>query len=152
MAHPIQGVLTVLGRLLLVGIFLASALGNKIQNFDAVAGAMAAKGIPQPKIMLVGAIVFLIAGGVSILVGYKARIGALLLLIFLVLATYYFHNFWALSPEAVVQFPGYERPHVEVEMINAMKNAALMGAMLMIMANGSGPWSLDGGGRRAAAE
>ena len=51
-------------------------------------------GIPAPQFMLVGAIVFLIAGSLSIIIGYKARFGAVLLLVFLVLATYYFHHFW----------------------------------------------------------
>ena len=55
---------------------------------------MAAEGVPAPQFMLAGAIVFLIAGSLSVILGYKARIGAALLLVFLVLATYYFHDFW----------------------------------------------------------
>ena len=51
---------------------------------------------------------------------------------FLVLATYYFHAFWMLE--------GAEQ---QAQMIQFMKNLSLMGAMLFVIANGSGPLSLD---------
>jgi putative oxidoreductase len=133
MVRTIQGVVSVLGRLLLTAIFLMSAVGNKIPNFRAVAGLMSQKGVPASQVMLVGAIVFLIAGSLSVILGYRARIGAALLLVFLVLATCYFHNFWDVSdPQAKQE-----------QMIQFMKNLGLMGAMLLIMANGTGPMSLD---------
>src|SRR5206468_5676292 len=87
---------------------------------------------PAPQFLLVGAIVFLIVGSVSVIVGYKARIGAALLLTFLVLSTYYFHAFWNLEGKAQQE-----------QMIQFMKNLSMMGAMLFIVANGSGPMSLD---------
>ena len=64
--------------------------------------------------------------------GYKARIGVLLLLTFLVLASYYFHPFWKLEGQAQQE-----------QMIHFMKNLSMMGALLFIVANGSGPMSLD---------
>ena len=48
----------------------------------------------MPRWMLVGAIVFVLAGSPSIIVGISTRIGAPLLLVFLELATDYFHDFW----------------------------------------------------------
>lgn len=133
MKNPnVQQVVSILGRAMLVAIFLFSALGNKIPNFEGVAGYMAKEGVPQPKLLLIGAITFLLAGGVSVLLGYKARFGSVLLLMFLALATYYFHDFWNAPPEAKQQ-----------EMIQFMKNAALAGAMLMIFANGPGAGSID---------
>ena len=132
MSHALQGPLTVLGRLLLGTIFLLSAVGNKIPHFNDVAQVMASVGVPAPQFMLVGAIVFLVAGSVSVIVGYKARIGAVLLLTFLVLASYYFHPFWRLDGQAQQE-----------QMIQFMKNLSMMGAMLFIVANGSGPLSLD---------
>jgi len=128
----LQGIVAVMGRVLLCVIFLMAAVGNKIPHFSDVAQIMAAKGIPQPKLMLVGAIVFLLAGSLSVITGYRARIGALLLLVFLVLATYYFHNFWAIT-EAKAQ---------QEQMIQFMKNLSMMGAMLFIIANGPGPMSI----------
>lgn len=128
----IRGMLTVVGRVLLSAIFLLAAVGNKIPHFNQVAKLMESAGIPAPQLMLVGAIVFLIAGSLSVIVGYYARIGALLLLIFLVLASYYFHPFWKLEGHAQQE-----------QLINFMKNLSIMGGMLLIMANGSGPMSLD---------
>jgi len=136
MPRTVQGIVAVLGRVLLCTIFLMAAVGNKIPNFSAVAGFMAKAGVPAPQVMLAGAIVFLIAGSVSVVLGYKARIGAALLLVFLVLATYYFHAFWtATDPQAKQE-----------QMIQFMKNLGLMGAMLLIIANGTGPLSLDNRG------
>ncbi len=132
MSGVLRGPLTVLGRLLLCTIFFLAAVGNKIPHFSDVAKVMESVGIPAPQLMLVAAIVFLLAGSVSIIVGYKARIGAVLLLTFLVLASYYFHPFWKLEGHAQ-----------EEQMIQFMKNLSMMGAMLFIVANGSGPMSLD---------
>src|SRR3954447_17089922 len=103
MPDALRGVLAVLGRIMLATIFLMSAVGNKVPNFRGVARVMAAEGIPASEFMLVGAIVFLIVGSLSVIVGYKARIGATLLLIFLVLATYYFHDFWTQADPKAVQ-------------------------------------------------
>lgn len=133
MLHAIRGVVALLGRVMLSAIFLMSALGNKIPNFNDVVGYMQAEGVPAPRIMLAGAIVFLIAGGVSLVLGYWTRVGAALLLVFLVLATYYFHDFWTFEDAA-------ER---QQQMIQFMKNLALMGAMLLLIAQGPGPLSLD---------
>ncbi len=133
MSRTVQGIVAVAGRLMLSAIFLLSAVGNKIPNFNQVAEVMSKVGIPAPKFMLVGAIVFLIAGSLSLILGYKARIGAVLLLIFLILATYYFHNFWDATSDQEKQD----------QMIQFLKNLGLMGAMVLIIANGTGPLSLD---------
>lgn len=132
MLSLVQGLLSVFGRLCLITIFLSSALMNKIPNFQGVVGYMEKTGVPMPQVALVGAIVFLIVGSLSVLVGYQARLGAALLAIFLVLATYYFHAFWNLSGE-----------EAQMQTIQFMKNLGLFGAMLFLIANGSGAWSLD---------
>ncbi len=119
---------------MLVTIFLMSALGNKIPNFGSVADYMASEGVPAASIMLAGAIVFLIAGSLLIVLGYKARLGAGLLVVFLVLATYFFHDFWTFAPDS---------KEFEAQMIQFMKNLGLAGAMVMLIANGAGPGSLD---------
>jgi putative oxidoreductase len=138
MPYALRGVLSLMGRVLLCAIFLMAALANKIPHFGDVAEIMRKVGVPAPELMLVGAIVFLLVGGVSVLIGWQARLGALLLLIFLALATYYFHPFWAL-PAEVAQDP----QAVQNQMAHGMKNVALMGAMLFIIANGPGAWSID---------
>jgi putative oxidoreductase len=132
MPRSVQGIVAVVGRIMLCTIFLLAAVGNKIPHFSAVAGVMAKVGVPAPQFMLVGAIIFLIAGSVSVIIGYKARFGAGLLLVFLVLATYFFHDFWNVTGE-----------QQQDQMIHFMKNLGLMGAMLLVIANGPGPLSLD---------
>ena len=73
MFEAIRGPLTAVGRLLLCTIFLLAALGNKIPHFNDVASFMASAGVPAPRLLLVGAIVFLIVGSLSVIAGYKAR-------------------------------------------------------------------------------
>jgi putative oxidoreductase len=136
MKTVLHGLLNVVSRLLIATIFLLSAVGNKIPKFDDVAALMKSQGIPQPQVMLAGAILFLIAGSLSIILGYKARIGAGLLFVFLVLATYYFHDFWNVTNPLKQQLK-------QEQMIQFMKNLSLMGTMLFVIANGSGAMSLD---------
>ena len=123
---------SLLGRLMIATIFLMSVVGNKIPKFNDVAGYMASEGVPLPPVALVGAIVFLIVGSLSVIAGFKIRLGAALLLVFLVLATYFFHDFW--------NFEGQEQ---QMQMIQFMKNLSLMGTMVFLMANGAGRLSLD---------
>ena len=132
MPSPVVGITSVVARICIAVIFMMSAVGNKIPKFGDVVKYMSAEGVPIPQIALAGAIVFLIAGSVSIVIGYKARIGAGLLLVFLVLATYFFHDFWT-----------YEGAELQQQMIQFMKNLSLMGTMLFLIANGSGAFSLD---------
>jgi len=128
------GVFALLGRLMLAAIFLMAAVGQSIPKFSDTAASMEAEGVPAPKIMLGGAILFLIAGSLSIAAGFKARIGATLLLVFLLLVTYFFHDFWT-----------QEDPVVKQEyMIQFLKNTSMMGAMLLIIAHGPGLMSIDG--------
>lgn len=118
---------SIIGRFMIVGIFLLSAVGNKVPNFSSVTTYMASEGVPFPQPMLVAAIAFLVIGSLSVAIGFKARVGALLLLTFLILATYFFHDFWTFEGEAREQ-----------QMIQFMKNVSLMGTMVFLLANGPG--------------
>jgi len=120
-----------LGRILLALIFLISGLG-KIFDWQGTAGYMASKGMPLIPFFLLGAIVLELAGGLAVLLGFKARIGALLLIVFLIPATLIFHNFWTLT--------GMER---QIQMIMFLKNLAIMGGLLLVVGLGPGPSSLD---------
>lgn len=127
-----HGISSLVGRIMIATIFLMSAVGNKIPNFDKVTDYMAAEGVPMPQLMLAGAIAFLIAGSLSVIAGYRTRTGASLLLIFLILATYFFHDFWTFEGEGQQQ-----------QMIQFMKNLSLMGTMVFLIANGPGKLSVD---------
>ena len=127
-----QAIVSLVSRLMIAAIFLMSAVGNKIPKFNDVVDYIASEGVPLPNVALVGAIVVLIIGSLSVIAGFRIRIGAGLLLAFLVLATYFFHDFW--------KFEGQER---QLQMIQFMKNLSLMGTLLFLMANGAGAMSLD---------
>jgi putative oxidoreductase len=134
-----MGVVGVLGRILLCTVFLAAAIGYTAPDVNSLAQAIAAKAAVAPTWVLVTAIALLLFGSLSVVVGYKARYGALALLVFLVLTTYLFHgfSFWnVVSNQA-------RHDHV----IYLVTNLSIMGAMLFIIANGAGQMSLDGNGR-----
>jgi len=118
------------GRILISLIFLMSGL-SKIGGFAGTAGYMASKGIPMANIALALTIIIEVGGAAMIILGYKARLGAAALLLWMIPVTLIFHNFWA-AAEAAKQ----------TEMIMFMKNISMMGGMLLIMGLGSGPKSL----------
>ena len=137
LATGVQGFVALLARLMLVAIFINSALGNKIPQFKETASLMAVEGVPQPQLALFGAIALLLIGGLSVISGAWTRIGASFLLVFLVAATFFFHDFWT-----------YAEPHEVAKrdhhLIHFMKNVAIGGGLLMLVGFGAGPWSVDG--------
>lgn len=126
-----QSFTLLLGRALLALVFLVSGAG-KVLAWHSTAGYMEFRGIPWPAFFLAGAIALEIGGGLSVLVGWRARTGAWALAVFLVPATIIFHNFWAVPPdqqrEQILQF---------------LKNVSIFGGLLMVAVHGAGPWSLD---------
>lgn len=120
-----------LGRFLISSIFIMSGL-SKIGGWEQTAGYMASKGMPAVTLFLAGAIIFEVLGGLSVLLGFKARLGAIALIIFTIPAALIFHNFWA--------FEGMEQ---QTQMIMFMKNLAIIGGLLLITSFGSGPLSID---------
>ncbi len=129
-----QGLVSLLARLMIAAIFLASAVGNKIPQFQATANYMQTEGVPNPKLALFGAIGLLLLGGVSVVAGAWTRIGALFLLVFLAAATFYFHDFWKFADPTQRQ----------LQTIQFMKNVAIGGGLLALIAYGGGSWSVDG--------
>jgi putative oxidoreductase len=125
-----ENVVSLIGRILLSLIFLASGLG-KISDWSGTAGYMTAKGMVAVPFFLTMAILFEIVGGLSVLTGFKARWGAAALFLFMIPTTATFHNFWA--------FEGMER---QMQMIHFMKNLAIMGGLLSVVAFGPGRFSL----------
>jgi len=114
------------GRILLSTIFLMSGLG-KLTNFTGTQQYMANYGMPMTKFFLICAIILEIGGGLSILLGYRAKWGALALVIFLIPATLIFHT----------------RFSDQIQMIMFMKNLAIMGGLVLIATQGAGPLSID---------
>ena len=73
------------------------------------------------------------AGGLSILLGYRAKVGAWLIALFLIPVTLMMHNFWAVHDPMMAQ----------LQMVMFMKNVAVLGGALLISQFGAGPLSLD---------
>ncbi len=122
---------TLLGRVCIALIFLISGAG-KAADLPGTAAYMTSKGIPSASVLLLGALVCEFGGATLVLLGFRARLGAFLLLLFLIPTTFIFHNFWAATgAEATAQ------------MLQFLKNVAIMGGLLLLCAYGAGPLSLD---------
>lgn len=119
-----------IGRILLAAIFVLSGYG-KIGGFEQTAGYMASKGLPIITVLLALTIVIELGAGLLIVIGWKARWAAAVIFLWLIPTTFVFHAFWAVPPE-----------QMQMQMIQFMKNLAIMGGMLYVMAYGSGPYSL----------
>jgi len=119
------------GRVLLALIFIIAGYG-KITGFDGTVGYMQAYNVPMTQVLAVLAIIVELGGGLMIAVGWKARWAAAAIFIFVLIASFIFHAFWAVPAE-----------QVQMQNIMFMKNLAIMGGMLYIIVYGSGPLSVD---------
>jgi uncharacterized membrane protein YphA (DoxX/SURF4 family) len=119
-----------IGRAFLAAIFLKAAVANTL-GFSSIVEMMNSRGLPFPPLLLIGNIFCTLVGGLSILFGFKARIGAILLIIFLVPTTFVFHN------------PIIDGSINDNALNGFLKNFGLVGAMLFIYYYGTGPVSLD---------
>lgn len=121
-----QKYIPLLARIFLSIIFIKAGI-DKLLDPGSTIQQMASKGIPLPGVLIIPTIILLIAGGLSVLLGFKARYGALGLIGFLIPTTLIFHTNFA-EPMQQIQF---------------LKNLGLMGGLLMVVAFGSGAISLD---------
>ncbi|HEY0479999.1 MAG TPA: DoxX family protein [Kofleriaceae bacterium] len=122
--------IVLLGRILFAAIFLAAAP----RHFTNEAAAHAADlGVPLARLAVPLSGFIALAGGLGVLVGYQTRVGAWLLVAFLVPVTLMMHAFWRFDDPVVV--------HTQQAMF--MKNISMIGAALLIAWFGGGPLSLD---------
>jgi putative oxidoreductase len=126
------GPIALFARFLFVVIFLMSAPRHFLGQTIAYA---ASQGVPLASISVPLSGVLALAGGLSILLGYRARIGAWLIVLFLAVVTPLMHKFWGVTDPMAYQ----------MQFIMFMKNVSMIGGALLITQLGSGPWSLDGG-------
>ncbi|MGA9996364.1 MAG: DoxX family protein [Pyrinomonadaceae bacterium] len=121
--HPIS-------RALVALIFIMSGFG-KLMAFGMTAQVMGGVGFPAPQFFLVCAIVIELFGGLALLVGYQTRLAAAALIVFLIPATIIFHAAHLGGPDG------------QMQMIEVLKNLAIMGALLKFLADGAGAFSID---------
>ena len=136
MFDKLQNPLSLTGRLLLSALFLPAGIA-KLGGYAGTVGYIASAGLPLPELAAAIAIVVEIGGSVALIAGIATRYAALGLALFTLVATFAFHNFWAVP--AAQQF---------VQQLMFYKNIAVVGGLLTLAAWGAGAWSLDA--RRAA--
>jgi len=124
-----KGKLVVLGRFLYALIFLFGGASHFSKQTIAYA---ASQGVPLAP-LVVPLSGFAIAGGLSILLGYRAKFGAGLIMLFLVRTILMLDRFWAMHD------PLMARMHMAL----FMENVALIGGALLISQFGAGPFSVD---------
>lgn len=130
MANSSSGV-PLLGRILMGAIFLISGF-FKIMGYSQIVGFAASKGLPLASVAIAGAIIVEVLGGLAVISGFKTRITAWVLFVYMIPITLVFHNFWALK--------GMEQ---QDNMIHFLKNLAIMGGLLLLAAYGPGAYSVD---------
>lgn len=116
-----MGILILIARILFAALFIQSGVGH-LTATDQMSGYASSKGIPAPKFMVLLSGLMLLLGGFSILLGWWVRVGALLLVLFLLPTAFTMHNFWTVEdPESR-----------QNEMIHFMKDLSLAGAAFLI--------------------
>jgi putative oxidoreductase len=126
--------LALVGRALFVAIFLTTFSHFSRQTIDYAAQ----QGVPLAWLAVPLSGVIALAGALSILVGYKAKLGAWLLVLFLVPVTLTLHRFWGLTDPMAAM----------LQRVMFLKNLSILGGALLIAYFGAGPLSLDARARR----
>ena len=122
--------LALAARQLLAVTFIIASAGHFTS--DTVARA-AHHGVPLASLLVPISGLIALAGGLSLLFGYHAKIGAGLLVVFLVPVTLTMHNFWAAGDAATFQ----------TELMHFIRNAGLLAGALQVAHSGAGALSLD---------
>lgn len=114
--------MNITARILTGGVFAYMGL-FKILNWGATAGWMAMKGFPPSLIplLLAGAILIELGGGLAIMLGFRIKLVSVGLALFLIPTNLIFHNFWALPPEMQAS-----------EQLSFLQNIAIMGGLLAL--------------------
>ncbi len=120
-----------IGRVLISQIFIIAGF-SKLLDFQHTATLMTSMGIPASEFMLVVAIIFELGGGLLLLFGLYTRLGVVLLFVFVILVTYYFHSYWDYQAAAKV-----------TNMQHFMKNLTIVGGLFYVYVCGAGQFSLD---------
>lgn len=110
-------------RICLSLIFFQAGI-NHLIGFSAFVPVVASTGLPLPGLLAAGTVVFQLLGAIALVIGYKAKIGAILLVLFLIPASIFFH------PPAS-------------DLIGFLKNLSVIGGLLMVVAYGAGPVSVE---------
>jgi putative oxidoreductase len=123
------------GRVMMAALFIPSGF-SKLAGFQGTVGYIASKGLPLPQLGAVAAIVVELLVAAALLLGWRTRWAALILVLFTLAAAVLFHDYWAAPPEQKM-----------MQAINFWKNVAIAGGLLFVAAHGPGPYAVDREGR-----
>ncbi|HVJ74309.1 MAG TPA: DoxX family protein [Casimicrobiaceae bacterium] len=120
-----------IGRILLAAIFIQTGF-QKITDFAGTVAFTASAGLPLPEVAVALAIAIELGGGLLLLVGYRARLAALAIAVFCLVAAFVFHRYWSLPADKQL-----------LDYVFFWKDLAIAGGMLVVFAFGPGRLSLD---------
>ena len=126
-----QDAFSFVARLLFVVLFLPAGIG-KLTGFAGTVGYISSVGLPLPTVGAALAAVVEIVGSLALLFGFRTRIAALVLAVFTVVASFFFHAFWSAPADQAF-----------VTQLLFYKNIAVAGGLLALVASGAGGWSLE---------
>lgn len=109
------------GRAFLGALFFISGI-NKILGFSYVAGWMSSSGVPAASVLLAITIVIEVAGGLMLITGFRPRLAAIVIALFLIPVTIVFHAFW--SADAA---------NFQNQLTAFLKNLSILGGMLLVI-------------------
>lgn len=131
MLDSLKNPLSLVGRLLLAVLFLPAGWG-KLTAFAGSVGYTASGGVPMPEVATAVALVVEIVGSLALIFGFATRWAALALAFFTLVASFFFHKYWAVPADQVM-----------VTQLLFFKNIAIVGGLLTLAAWGAGDWSVD---------
>ena len=127
-----QNLAALIGRILVAAIFVLSGF-NKMGDFAGTSAMMSSVGLPMAELLLVATILIEVVGGLMIIIGWQTRLAAAALFLFMIPVTVVFHNPWAAADGAAAQ----------QQMIHFLKNLAIAGGLLNLIAFGAGAYSVE---------
>ena len=131
-ASPGASFLLLLGRVLMGGIFVQSGFG-KLTGLDAFTNMLAQRGVPMPSIWSpIGAAVEFF-GGLAIVFGLYTRYAAVLMILFVIVATAISHRYWEFADL------GQRR----IQEVNFFKNLTMIGGFLFLIVANGGRYCID---------
>lgn len=131
MSTSLKNVFALLARVLMAALFLPAGV-TKVTGFAGTVGYIASVGLPLPTVGAALALVVEIVGSLALLAGFGTRMAAVVLAVFTLAASFFFHAYWAVPAEQVF-----------VTQLLFFKNIAVVGGLLALAAHGAGAWSLD---------